>query len=504
MDTQEKIETKDELKKLEEAVKTNYTDTPSIKWLEHFKIQVYFLTDSKAEEELLIYNKKTNKFNCYSKTRAVNIFLKGFIENNMGSEFKLDDFFSEMGYDRDTKPLLTKMIQNEASFIKGISFKPSTEKIFEKDNELYFNTFAAPETFFKDKYELDSPMSYDEFKRLAPYHHKLFMNLHNHDQEAIKDTLLKLADKIRYPDQKAQDCIVFFPGEAAGKGIFYKHVLQPIFGKYARKTLMKKLTSDFNGFLEEPLILVLEEGKRDIELIETLKEAITEGTMLINKKGKNQEEKEVYFLTFVFSNHMNPIDLGKRRGSYHLTHSLGSTVEESQEIGAEICENLPNETDYLLKYLHNLEFNHQQALMPFGTNAKTLVNDLNKSPIETFYDYLTSFDTWDQAINSLTDLYSLEDYLIDFKPRKSGEEEAKYIAKELYKEAYNQWCIRENLRNNIIKHNKDIVQLWALMKIPEDSHKRINVHYGKFANRKLDFIKLKDIADHYIEVNENA
>lgn len=470
-------------------------------FIEESDLKIFKVREAKEQEEYILYNMSTHNYNFYSYKRLLD-----WVEIEVSRVVDLVQFYeNELKPQRMTvRSFLKNQIKEEMQIVDTIRYAPGEKRVFSIDDKTYFNSFIEPLTFDRKSFALDKSMSYDEFKEKAPYHHKLFMNLHNHDVEAIKDTLLKIADKIRYPGKKAQDCIVFFPGEAAGKGIFYRYVLQPIFGKYAKKTLMKHLKTDFNGFLEEPLVLALEEGKRDIDLVETLKEAITEGTMLINKKGKNQEERDVYFLTFVFSNHMNPIDLGKRRGSYHLTHSLGKSIEQSQNMGAEICENILSESQYLLNYLHSLDFNHQEALMPFRTKAKDQVNDLNKSPIETFYDYLMSYDTWDQAIGSLTDLNELNNYLIDFTPREKDAVQEKYVAKELYKDAYNQWCIRENLKNNIIRHNKDIVQLWALMTIPEDSHKRINVNYGKFANRKIDFIRVSDIKKHYDEVDNKC
>lgn len=476
-------------------------------YLEEFGFKVFKMRNAKSENEFLIYDIVKNSYNTYNEKRAIKFLFLEFKEK----EIDIIDFASKtLDMDiREIKPLklLIYWIDEELKLIDDIGYKPIDQVLFERDNKIYFNTFKTPKNMIKDNFILSKPMSYEELKTKAPYHHQLFYNLHNKDEDAIKNTLLKLADKIKYPDVKAQDCIIFYPGEGSGKGIFYKYIISPIFENYAKKVLMNKLSNDFNGFIKEPLVLVLEEGKRDLELVEILKEITTEGSVLINEKGKPQTQEEIYFLTFVFSNHMNPIDLGKRRGSYHLTHSLGKDVDKSQSIGVKLCENLPKETIYLLQYLHNLEFTHQEALRPFNTKAKEQVNDLNKNVVELFYDFIISYKTLEESLTFLqekrhgdgTFKLIIEDY-----KNKDTETIEKYISKDIFKEAYNNFCNLEGFRSNLIRHNKDIVQLWALFKLPEDAHRRLVVKRGKNRDRRIDHIRAKDIGDHIANYNKEV
>lgn len=450
-------------------------------YLEELGFKIYRLRSSKAEDEFLLYNKEKNQHNRYNKKRLFEFLFLELEE----LEF---DYKEVIPRDVSVSNWLKTAITEEMILIDDVGFKPVNDLIYQENGKLYFNEFNTPEAMNPKNYIINKPMSFEELKENAPYHYKLFMNLHNHCEEAVKDTLMKLADKIKYPELKAQDCIIFYPGEGSGKGIFAKYVLNAIFGDYSRKVLMKRLNGDFNGFLEKALVLVLEEGKRDLELVETLKEAITEPTMLINEKQKKAIERPIYFLTFVFSNHMNPIDLGKRRGTYHLAHSLGPDEESSQEVGRELCENLPNETKTLLHYLHNLDFEHQQALKPFKTIAKNQVNELNKNPMELFFDTLITYPSLKSAIY---DLYqrakpkkSLQEFELELITKKDGQ----YIAKEFIKEAYNNFCDLEGFKSNLIRHNKDIAQLWALFKVPSEFHKRILISHGVNSGRRLEHI----------------
>lgn len=473
-------------------------------FIEEFGYKILRLKDERAEHEYVLYNIETKDYSFLSEKRISSILLDELKIKNIDLAYFIH---KNLGYDlKNCDPIkfIKKWIPEELILVNNIGFKPVDKIIYKKEGKVFFNTYQKLPTLDKQNYILEKPMSFDKFKEKCPYHYKLFYNLHNKDDIAIQDTLMKIADKIKYPELKSQDCIVFYPGEGAGKGIFYKHVLQPIFGKYAKKVLMKSLKNDFNGFLKEPLILVLEEGKRDLELVEITKEITTESSILINDKGISQKQQDIYFLTFVFSNHMNPIDLGKRRGSYHLTHSLGKTISQSQDIGAEICENIENETKDFLLYLHNLEFTHQEAMKPFNTKAKEQVTDLNKTPIELFYDYLITFDSVEKGLRELHNKRGLAmdfEFMPEIIKRKNGEEDI-FISKDMFKDAYNNFCYLEGLKSNIIRHNKDIVQLWALMKIPEESHLRITVKYGKNEGRKIDHVRLRDVIEHIKEVKE--
>lgn len=473
--------------------------------LEAANIEIYRLRKAKPDNEFLFYNEIHNKSDYYSLSRLRTIIVQEFRIKKLN----LYELFRQV-YDIDPrvklKPsnVIDQIIEEEVVLIDDIGFKPIKEKIYKEDDNTYFNIYKEPKLLNKDLFSVESKMDFQELKSKAPAIIKLFSNLHGGDEEAIKDTLMKIADKIHYPEKKAGDCIVFYPAEAAGKGILYKHILQPIFEGYAKKILMSKLKSDFNAFLSNTLLLVLEEGKRDIELVEVLKELITESSLLINEKGKNHRTEEIYFLVFLFSNHMNPADLGKRRGSYHQCKSLGNTLSESQRIGEQLCRDIPRELPYLVNYLHCLEFKHEAALMPYNTLAKIQVNDLNKSPLELFFDFICQFHKLELAFQDLNSKRGvIEEYISIIEDK----DDVSWVSKDSFRTAYNNFCHIEGLRNNIIRHNKDIVQLWALLSLSDNDHKRIVITDGLNAGRRIDHVRLdiinKKIKDIYMERSEN-
>jgi hypothetical protein len=216
---------------------------------------------------------------------------------------------------------------------------------------------------------------------------------------------------------------------------------------------------------------------------------------MINEKGKNQRQEEIYFLSFVFSNNMNVIDLGKSRGSYHICKPLGKTWDACQKKGKELVNNLPKETNNFIKYLYNLEFKHQDALLPFQTDAKDNINDLNKAPLELFYDRLLSFPTLEDSIYDLhLERFGSRDVNLNLKTIN----DITYISKDIIKDSYNQFCKASGFKSNLITHNKDLVQLWALFDMADESPKRIKLING----RKIDHINLIKINKHIKEKYE--
>ena len=467
-----------------------------MRYLYNFGFSIYLIRNAKAGEEYLFYNIEKKKYACYSKAKLLTVIPLEFKEKGIDLiDFIRTKILNEKNKQINLNEILNVWIEEEITLIDYIGFKPIDKLIYEENEFIYFNTFHIPESFNLDKYKLPLPMEFEDLKFKAPHITKLLLNLHGQNVEGCKNTLLKLADRLQFPDQKAQDCIIFYPAERAGKGIFYKYILTPIFERYATKVLMKKLNSDFNAFLREALVVVLEEGKRDSELIETLKDMVTESTLLINEKGKNQKEENVYFLTFVFSNNMNPIDLGKSRGSYYICKSLGRNYEESQKVGAKLCEKIPDEIEFLIQYLHNLKFDHQDALMPFNTDAKRDVANLNKSIIELFYDEILSFNCFKKAIESLHERRYGHYEVPIFTEKK----DKIYVSKDVIRQAYNNFCHLNNLRSNLISHNKDLVQLWALFNIADKKPKRLYLNNGQ----RLDHYSLEDFNKHIKEMKQD-
>jgi len=474
-------------------------------FLEGFNFKIFRLRDAKEMNEFVLHDIKNNKYNTYSQRRILSV-----LKNEIYSKgYDIDEVLRKInGIDKAAKIkvdlILNRYIDEELVLLDNIGFKPIKDKVFEEDGISYFNTFCQPPTLDKFNYEIKKQIKFKDFKKNCKAIYKLLFNLHGKDDAAIEDSIYKLADKIQNPHMKGGDCGVYYPAEGAGKGVYYKHIICPIFGKYAKKVLMQKLDNDFNGYLKECLYLVLEEGKRNKNLLETLKELITESELLVNEKGKPQNMARIYFKIDLFSNEMNPADLGKRRGSYFQCHSLGKTKEETQKIGSNLCLEIPKELNYFLKYLHNLNIDHQKALIPFNTLAKTQVNDLNKNAMELFFDHIIQFPN---IQNAFADLYKRQNFHGNFDYGINEIKEIMYISKDSFKEAYNIFCQTEGLRNNIIRHNKDIVQLWALLKVPVNAHRRITIKDGSNAGRKLDHVELdiinQTIKELYLENESN-
>lgn len=462
-------------------------------YIKGYNIQVFRVREAKDNNEFIIYNENTNSYNSYGQLRAIRTLIK---ETSSSGINIIDCIMNIEKTNRaDAYHKLKEVFDDECTLIDNIGFKPINDRIYSENDKVYFNTYSQVETMNADNYK--EIVTFEQLKENAIYTYKLLSNLHDNNDKAIKDTLLKIADKLRYPNEKPQDCIIFHPGEGSGKGIFFNYIIKPIFKQYSKKILMSQLNSDFNNFLKDPFVLVLEEGKANNNLVEVLKELVTEEEVLINEKGRDQIISKIRFLTFIFSNNTNPVNLGSRRGSYHNCNPLGLNERESCKIGAELVHNIPKETNILLNYLHNLEFKHEDSIVPFRTKIKQQVIDQNKTGIELFFDYIVQFKNLEESFNNIFGSY------FNFNKSVYNSNDIKYISKDIIKDAYNKFCFDEGLNHNIVRHNKDIIQLWTMFHLKENDTKRFILKHGENSGRKLDHINLEKINYRINEVYES-
>ena len=109
-----------------------------------------------------------------------------------------------------------------------------------------------------------------------------------------------------------------------------------------------------------------------------------------------------------------------------------------------------------------------------------------------FYDELESLHSeWCEEYNKISNVY-----LKNTKKSFLFGKRIDPMSKDKIKGLYNIFCEMEGFKSNLIRHNKDIAQLWALMEIPEDSHHRVTIREGSRAGRKVDHIRLSDINEH--------
>lgn len=129
-------------------------------------------------------------------------------------------------------------------------------------------------------------------------------------QEGDQEIFLSyLAACVQKPGVKFQWCIVMQGAEGNGKTVFY-HVLAYALGeRYAHLPNAAEITNPFNSWLEQKLIIGIEElhtaGRQ--EVADTLKPMITNKRIEIHGKGQDQRTRDNRANFIMFSNHKDAV-----------------------------------------------------------------------------------------------------------------------------------------------------------------------------------------------------
>lgn len=152
--------------------------------------------------------------------------------------------------------------------------------------------------------------------------------------ETDRQTLLSfMAHNAQYPGYKIPWAPLLQSNEGAGKNVF-KHVMSHVMGSqysYAPKAKeMKSSGTKFNAWMERKLFIIVDEVKTDEkrELVETLKDMISEDEIEIQGKGVDQRQSDNLSNWLFFSNHKDAIPIDKNGRRWAIFYSAIQTVED--------------------------------------------------------------------------------------------------------------------------------------------------------------------------------
>lgn len=114
---------------------------------------------------------------------------------------------------------------------------------------------------------------------------------------------------VQHPGIKFQWCVLLQGAEGNGKSIFYNVLAYSMGERYAHLPNAADITNRFNGWIEQKLIIGIEEvhtGGRQ-EVADTLKPLITNMRIEIHSKGKDQRTGDNRANFIMFSNHKDAV-----------------------------------------------------------------------------------------------------------------------------------------------------------------------------------------------------
>jgi len=451
--------------------KKQLINTFDILYLNHFD---FYLVNEADKTQYIIRNKYNGKHYIKSSDEALTnwIYLK-LVENNCHI-FKYMTAIYGGGKIKNIKKSLLDYLKDNL-FIKTIdnlNFLPKQTNLFKQESKTYFNLYRGNDYLNKPQFKGEV-----DFLKECPCINELLFNLTNKDEKGVSFIVDILAMILQEPHIKSKQLIIFYGEEASGKGTFYDLILYPLFQGYITKILGKKIKSTFNSFMSQKLILVLEEVKADKDEEDTLKELVTEDKILINPKGLSERYEDNYLTVFGFSNEQNPISVGKRRGTYFNSRTLGGTTDKAPEYRKRFEKQIPIEFESFINHLKSRKYDRMELMRGYETEAKKQVISQNLSMIGRFCEELYNYADIGKYISEQLMNNRLNSKGMEYHIQKS--KELTYIRTGFILELYNSY-LRAN-RYNMTTLNK-LSEFWQIMKIDRDN----KTHYKRILNKEND------------------
>lgn len=404
-------------------------------FLKGFNIKIYRLREENAENEFILYDLNTKKWNQYNKTRITSILLKEII--NTGIDF-LEQARVMTGNMNLTQQELTSklknqiislMVEDEYILIDNIGYKPVECEIYEEEEYTYFNTYK------KSKY-LSSGGKKGNFKNIKA----LLMNLCGDNEEQYNYFNSWLGYIIQNPLTKLKTSIVFKGQQSSGKSKFSQLVLKNIFGSNYETINQKALESEFNYYMMGTQLIVAEEvihNENKMTTSEKLKDSVSNEWATIRRLYKNTLLLRNYTHWIFFSNNHIPLKLDPDDTRYSIFFS--KKLENGLNLINNLRKNLENELNAYVYYLLNLKVDFAKINVPFQNEERQKVIKAAFNNVQEFLSYSEDLG----GFINLNELYknnNMDYYDNQIKPKLDGKNKTYIETNNMYY-LYKHFCI---------------------------------------------------------------
>ena len=295
--------------------------------------------------------------------------------NPIGSEKKIADYYQQHGGMGVPDPIPSWTLE----------FNPTLEKQWNPTDRV-FNTWRPTEIMESATYRTLSP----------PVITKVIT--HVVGGEAAADEFWHFINWLAYVYQnrtKTGTAWIFHGVQGTGKGLLVDHILTPILGHdYVAKQQSRNLRAEFNGWMEQAIIVNLDEfdihdaGKEATQVMQALKMWITDTRLPIRAMHKESRMTRNFsnFIMTTNSKSAMYVDEGDRRFNF------GLRQEERLEITPDEVDEIQNELVSFAGYLKTFEVDKQKAHLCIENEAKRQAKELSRNTTEEFVDAFADGD----------------------------------------------------------------------------------------------------------------
>jgi hypothetical protein len=305
-----------------------------------------------------------------------------------------------------------------------LQFQPQRSQVIDVPNK-FINRYQMPEMIrnprgipqeFKG---IEFGYAQDAIKRLCPTIHALIDSVVGNGEEEYEHFVNWLAFIVN-ERQKTGVAWVMHGTQGTGKGVLFHHVLAPILGEaHARMMLLDQVMDQFNGWLEENLILAVDEfsmqglGARELSIVNKLKNLITEHRGSIRRMHCQSVETRLYSNILIFSNNLDAVKLqaGDRRFNIAPPQDTALRISNTglfQEDG--LIPLVKQETGKFAAFMLEFRYNAAAAQTPLENAAKQEMREHARDTIDDFVS-IAQMGMLDELI-----------HILDMSPPFTGED----------------------------------------------------------------------------------
>lgn len=202
---------------------------------------------------------------------------------------------------------------------------------------------------------------------------------------------------------RSQTAWLFQGTEGTGKGTLYSEILRPLFGpQYTFFASNDSLTDQFNAFLENKLVLFIDEGdtqatKESDKMMALLRTYITDDEIPIRAMRRAAINRENFLNIIVATNQSTPIRITSADRRWNVAPRQQKPIDLTDDYDL-----IPKELDRFACFLNNYACNTQQARTTIKCEARDRLIDLGRSRVESFIDAIRNHDL-DYFLDFITD-----------------------------------------------------------------------------------------------------
>lgn len=314
---------------------------------------------------------------------------------------------------------------------------------------------------------------------IPPTIKRVLLSVVGGDEECLLHFINWLACIIQYRC-RTQTAWVFTGREGTGKGVLFNYILSPLFGpEYCRTTRLSTLEEDFNPFMEDCILLMIDESKTSQiknyeKVMALLKNVIVEPHIQIRRMRTDAYMARNYMNLIVASNHPDAIHVSPTDRRFN----VGVYQPNKLNLRDQDIENIADELWDFAVILRSVEADQRMARTPLENDSRRKLMYLSETSVsvaagaimlgnlEFFIDCLPSADYATPSGADVVAAMTLDRFTAVLREAEE--------------------CANQGIPMRLTREQCRVLMEYAIGEMPKTANKFTNFmkHYGIFFSRK--------------------